>query len=152
LIALAGPVRPSGRWAIRYGTPGVRKGRLLSTMLAAIAEFERGLIRERTGEGRRQAMANGVKFGRKRKLSEYQRAEAVKRRAAGETLASIASRYQHDLAPGSVRTAIIGYRSIANRRPRAGALGRAKNTSVWSFGGGHRGRLTPESQAAAAPP
>jgi hypothetical protein len=36
-------------------------------------------------------MAAGVKFGRKRKLSDYQRAEAVKRRATGETLASIAN-------------------------------------------------------------
>ena len=62
------------------------QGRLLSTLLAAIADFERGLIRERTGEGRKRAMANGVKFGRKRKLSDYQRAEAIKRRDAGETL------------------------------------------------------------------
>ena len=38
-------------------------------------------------------MANGVEFGRKRKLSEYQRAEAVKRRSAGETLTSIAKSY-----------------------------------------------------------
>ena len=45
------------------------------------------LIRERTGEGRKRAMANGVKFGRKPKLSDYQRQEAIKRRAAGETLA-----------------------------------------------------------------
>ena len=30
---------------------GSSQGRLLSTMLAAIAEFERELIRERTGEG-----------------------------------------------------------------------------------------------------
>ena len=58
-----------------------------------IAEFERDLIRERTGEGRKRAMANGVKFGRKRKLSEYQRTEAVKRRAAGEPLAGIAKSY-----------------------------------------------------------
>src|SRR4029450_10390910 len=69
------------------------QGRLLSTLLAAIAEFERELIRERTGEGRKRAMANGVKFGRKPKLSSYQRAEAIKRRAAGETLASIARSY-----------------------------------------------------------
>src|SRR5271169_1182991 len=67
------------------------QGRLLSTLLAAIAEFERELIRERTGEGRKRAMANGVKFGRKPKLSDYQRLEAIKRRAAGdETLAEIA--------------------------------------------------------------
>jgi DNA invertase Pin-like site-specific DNA recombinase len=69
------------------------QGRLLSTLLAAIADFERDLIRERTGEGRKRAMAAGVKFGRKRKLSDFQRAEAMKRRAAGETLAAIAKSY-----------------------------------------------------------
>lgn len=74
------------------------QGRLLSTLLASIAEFERELIRERTGAGRKRAIANGVKFGRKRKLSEYQRAEAIKRRAAGETLASIAKSYAVDLS------------------------------------------------------
>ena len=36
------------------------QGRLLSSLLAAIAEFERELIRERTGEGRKRAMAKGV--------------------------------------------------------------------------------------------
>jgi DNA invertase Pin-like site-specific DNA recombinase len=69
------------------------QGRLLSTLLAAIAEFERDLIRERTGEGRKRAMAKGIKFGRKPKLSDYQRQEALRRRAAGETLASIAKSY-----------------------------------------------------------
>jgi DNA invertase Pin-like site-specific DNA recombinase len=69
------------------------QGRLLSTLLAGIAEFERELIRERTGAGRERAMAEGVKFGRKRKLSDYQRAEAIKRRDAGETLAEIAKSY-----------------------------------------------------------
>jgi len=39
-----------------------------------------------------------IKFGRKRKLSDYQRAEAIKRRAAGETLASIAKSYGVHLA------------------------------------------------------
>jgi DNA invertase Pin-like site-specific DNA recombinase len=74
------------------------QGRLLSTLLAAIAEFERELIRERTGEGRKRAMANGVKFGRKPKLSPYQRNEALKRRAAGETLAKIARSYAVDVS------------------------------------------------------
>jgi DNA invertase Pin-like site-specific DNA recombinase len=49
------------------------QGRLLSTLLAAIAEFERDLIRERTGDGRKRAMAKGIKFGRKPKLSDFQR-------------------------------------------------------------------------------
>ncbi len=77
---------------------GSAQGRLLSTLLAAIAEFERELIRERTGDGRRRAMANGVKFGRKPKLSGFQRAEALKRRAAGETLASIAKTFAVDVS------------------------------------------------------
>src|SRR6476620_2764639 len=77
---------------------GSSQGRLLSTMLAAIAEFERELICERTGEGRKRAMANGVKFGRKRKLSDFQRREAIKRRAAGEALASIAKSYAVDVS------------------------------------------------------
>jgi DNA invertase Pin-like site-specific DNA recombinase len=74
------------------------RGRLLSTLLAGIAEFERELIRERTGEGRKRALANGVKFGRKRKLSDYQRSEAIRRRDAGETLATIAKSYCVDLS------------------------------------------------------
>jgi hypothetical protein len=43
-------------------------------------------------------MANGVKFGRKPELSDYKRQEAIKRRAAGETLASIAKSYAVDLS------------------------------------------------------
>jgi DNA invertase Pin-like site-specific DNA recombinase len=44
-----------------WNTPS-SQGRLLSTLLAAIADFERDLIRARTGEGRKRAMANGVKI------------------------------------------------------------------------------------------
>jgi DNA invertase Pin-like site-specific DNA recombinase len=73
-------------------------GSAFSTLLAAIAEFERDLIRERTGEGRKRAQAAGVKFGRKPKLSDYQRQEALKRRAEGETLASIAKSYAIDVS------------------------------------------------------
>jgi DNA invertase Pin-like site-specific DNA recombinase len=47
------------------------QGRLLSTLLASIAEFERELIRERTSEGRKRSVAAGIKFGRMRKLSDY---------------------------------------------------------------------------------
>ena len=49
------------------------------TMLGGLAEFERELIRTRTGEGRKRAMAKGVKFGRPRKLNPHQRHEALKR-------------------------------------------------------------------------
>jgi len=77
---------------------GSAQGRLLSTLLAAIAEFERELIRERTGDGRKRAMAAGVKFGRKPKLSDFQRSEAIKRRGNGETLAAIARSYAVDVS------------------------------------------------------
>src|SRR5205085_9313399 len=74
------------------------QGRLLSTLLAAIAAFERELIRERTGDGRKRAMANGIKFGRNLKLSDFQRKEALKRRAAGAALAEIAKSYAVDIS------------------------------------------------------
>ena len=60
------------------------------TVLGGLAEFERHLILSRTAEGRTRAQANGVRFGRKPTLTTYQRAEALRRRAAGETLTSIA--------------------------------------------------------------
>lgn len=47
-------------------------GRAMLTMLGAIAELERGLIRKRTEEGREAAKAKGIKFGPKFKLSEKQ--------------------------------------------------------------------------------
>jgi DNA invertase Pin-like site-specific DNA recombinase len=72
------------------------QGRLLLAVLAAIASFERDLIRERTSEGRKRAMAEGKRFGRKPKLSDFQRKEALKRRAAGETLTAIAQSYGVD--------------------------------------------------------
>ena len=42
-------------------------GRMIFKMMAAFAEFERDMIVERTQEGRKVAMDNGVKMGRTRK-------------------------------------------------------------------------------------
>jgi DNA invertase Pin-like site-specific DNA recombinase len=68
-------------------------GRLMLTVLGGLAEFERDLIRARTGEGRERAKARGVKMGRKPKLTPHQQAEAVKRREAGEPIREIARTY-----------------------------------------------------------
>jgi DNA invertase Pin-like site-specific DNA recombinase len=65
-------------------------GRLMLTVLAGLAEFERELIRARTSEGRERAKARGVKLGRKFKMTEHQRHEAIKRRDAGEPMRDIA--------------------------------------------------------------
>jgi DNA invertase Pin-like site-specific DNA recombinase len=63
------------------------------TVLGGLAEFERELIKARTDEGRKRAEANGVKFGRKQKLTPHQRREALARKAAGESLAEIGRSY-----------------------------------------------------------
>jgi DNA invertase Pin-like site-specific DNA recombinase len=65
-------------------------GKLMLTVLGGLAEYERHLILSRTAEGRTRAKANGQRFGRKPSLTPYQRAEALRRRAAGETLVEIA--------------------------------------------------------------
>ena len=68
-------------------------GKLMLTMLAGLAEFERAMILARTSEGRAGAKARGVKFGRKPKLSAFQISEALARREAGEALADIGRSY-----------------------------------------------------------
>ena len=65
-------------------------GKLMLTVLGGLAEYERHLILSRTAEGRSRAQASGVRFGRKPTLTPYQRAEALRRRANGETLTEIA--------------------------------------------------------------
>ena len=47
-------------------------GRMVLTVFAGIAEFERDLIRERTSSGRAAAKERGVRFGRPAKLSPDQ--------------------------------------------------------------------------------
>jgi DNA invertase Pin-like site-specific DNA recombinase len=64
-------------------------GRLMLTVLGGLAEFERSLILSRCNEGRTRAMARGVRFGRKPKLTAHQVAEARARREAGEALSDI---------------------------------------------------------------
>src|ERR1700730_10219260 len=68
-------------------------GRLMLTVLGGLAEFERELIRTRTGEGRARAKARGVILGRKPKLTNHQKREAISRREAGEVLTDIARSY-----------------------------------------------------------
>lgn len=65
-------------------------GRLMLTVLAGLAEFERELIRARTSEGRARAKKEGRKMGRPHKLTPHQQREARERRDQGESLSSIA--------------------------------------------------------------
>src|SRR5262245_32537356 len=71
-------------------------GRLMLTILGGLAEFERELIRARTGDGRKRAKDRGVRFGRPRKLTPHERQEALQRLHAGETLSEVARTYAVD--------------------------------------------------------
>src|ERR1700710_2865417 len=68
-------------------------GRLMLTVLGGLAEFERDLIRTRTGEGRARAKARGVEMGRPPKMTPHQMQEALKRRDAGEPMRDIAKSF-----------------------------------------------------------
>jgi DNA invertase Pin-like site-specific DNA recombinase len=68
-------------------------GRLMVTFLGGLAEFERELIRIRTGEGRDRAKARGVKMGRRPKMTPHQQREAIQRREKGEPVREIARSY-----------------------------------------------------------
>src|ERR1700723_250261 len=68
-------------------------GRLMLTVLGGLAEFERELIKSRTGEGRARAKARGQSLGRPFKLTPHQRSEAIRRRDRGESLTDIARSY-----------------------------------------------------------
>jgi DNA invertase Pin-like site-specific DNA recombinase len=80
-------------------------GRLMLTILGGLAEFERELIRARTGEGRARAKAAGVHMGRPPSLTPHQRREAIARREAGEALTKIA------------RTFNVSHSTISRKRP-----------------------------------
>ena len=58
--------------AIRFLDDGISTegtmGKMVVTILSAVAQAERQRILERTNEGRMEAKARGVKFGRKRSV------------------------------------------------------------------------------------
>lgn len=79
-------------------------GRLQRNMLAALAEFERELILERTRAGIARARALGKKFGAPRRISESVAREVRARRERGESLRMISQRMNIKL--GGVRSVL----------------------------------------------
>ena len=68
-------------------------GRLTFHLLGAVAEFERDLIAERRNEGIMKAKENGVKFGRREKLSVTQLQELRVAHGAGEARRDLMQRF-----------------------------------------------------------
>jgi DNA invertase Pin-like site-specific DNA recombinase len=69
-----------------------RTGKLVMGILALIAEFENDIRRERQMDGIAKAKERGVKFGRKRELTDDRIAEIKSLREAGETVPTIIKR------------------------------------------------------------
>ena len=67
---------------------------LLLSMLGAVAEFERALIRERQLEGIAIAKATGAYKGRKPSLTAGKKAELVRRVASGENKTALAAEFR----------------------------------------------------------
>lgn len=82
-------------------------GKLLVTMLAAVAEMERDLLVERTQAGLQRAKAEGKRLGRPPKTTASQRSEIRARLERGDTVSSVAREF------GISRASVIGLRAAA---------------------------------------
>ncbi len=68
-------------------------GRLLFNMLGAIGQFETEIRAERQMDGIKKAKEKGVKFGRKKSLTQEQSSELRKRRQQGELIKDLMKGY-----------------------------------------------------------
>ena len=103
-----------------------RTGKLVMGILALIAEFENDIRRERQMDGIAKAKDRGVKFGRKRELTEEKVKEIRTLREAGETVSAIIKR------TGFSKASI--YRSLRSRDLVAGTQGEASRSDLLGAG------------------
>lgn len=82
-------------------------GKMLMTMLSAVAEMERDLLIERTQSGLARAKAEGKRLGRKPKTNDSQREEIRSRLARGESVSQLARDF------GISRASVITIREAA---------------------------------------
>ena len=83
-------------------------GRMMMHMLGAFAEFERGIIRERSIAGQRAAMQRGVHCGRKRSLPSDVEADIVKLYSTPGGFNSLADLFE--VHPPTVKRAVYRVR------------------------------------------
>ena len=89
-------------------------GRMVLTVFAGVAEFERALIQHRTDEGRQAAKRRGVSFGRPQKLRPDQRTLAIALVQEGRSISEVARTF-------NVHPATI-HRCLNKRQPSEEAL------------------------------
>ena len=68
-------------------------GKMVMTVFAGIAEFERDLIRERTSAGRQAAIKRGVRFGRPHALTVEQKKLALRLIREGKSVKQVADTF-----------------------------------------------------------
>jgi DNA invertase Pin-like site-specific DNA recombinase len=85
--------------AKKTSTPAARWGQALFTIVSAVAQLERDLIRERVSAGIRNARANGKKLGRPRVKANLE--EILQLKAEGHSLRKIAAKL--GIGDGTVR-------------------------------------------------
>lgn len=68
-------------------------GKLLLTMLVAVAEMERDLLIERTHAGLMRARSEGKKLGRKSKTTTEQRNRIIQKLIEGESVSAVARQF-----------------------------------------------------------
>jgi DNA invertase Pin-like site-specific DNA recombinase len=82
LLEILDRIKDSGAGIVSLGEPWAdttsHTGKLIMTVFAGIAEFERELTRERCAEGTRAARKNGTRFGRPPSLTTQQRKMALR--------------------------------------------------------------------------
>ncbi len=71
-------------------------GKMTMQVIAAVAEFERDLLCERTAAGLDRAKAEGKELGRPARLTDEQRQEVVSRLAAGASVSALAREFDVD--------------------------------------------------------
>ena len=69
-------------------------GKMIMTIFAGMAEFERDLIRDRTGTGRKAALERGVKFGRPSKITPAQMKLIKRLLNEGQSIRQVAETFE----------------------------------------------------------
>ncbi|QSB02465.1 recombinase family protein [Methylomonas sp. EFPC1] len=87
-------------------------GKMTMQVIAAVAEFERDLLIERTQAGISCAKAAGKQFGRPPALNAEARADVVKRLAAGSNVSELAREFK------TTRQTIMRIREAAMKSPQ----------------------------------
>lgn len=91
------------RWALVSLDPAVDmttpNGKLVASILAAVAEWESDIIGVRTRDAMAEAKANGVRFGRERSADDATVARILRERSQGRSFNAIARRLDADNVP-----------------------------------------------------